>query len=113
MMRGFLAHILSLLLALTSFVLADARGANQDVGMEIVICSGVGMTTISIGPDGRPIEKTEVCPDGTSIFTATFALPELVVPEARLIAFLAPAIGSARTPQREVSPAARGPPVPV
>jgi hypothetical protein len=110
MIRAALSLVLSLALALASYVLADARGASHDVGLEIVICSGVGMTTISVGPDGQPVEKTEPCPDGTSIFTATFALPELPEPEARLVAWVAPIPGRALAGHDELIPSARGPP---
>jgi len=111
MFRALLAYFLSLTLVLASFVLAEAEGASHDVGMEIVICSGVGMTTITIGPDGQPIETTEPCPDGTAIFAATFAMPELPVPAARLVAYVEalPVMSPAGRP--ELSPSARDPPV--
>lgn len=110
MFRGLTAYIATLAVVLAGFTLAEARGASHDVGMEIVICSGVGMTTITIGPDGAPIEQTEPCPDGTSIFAASFTLPDLPEPAARLIAVVQPAPGMPLTQQEELSPSARGPP---
>lgn len=111
MIRGAIAYLLSLTLTLASFVLADARGASHDIGMEIVICSGVGMTTITVGPDGQPVEQTEPCPDGTSIFTATFVLPEMARPEPRLVAFVEPAPVVAPASRAELVPSARDPPI--
>jgi len=110
MIRAALAYLLSGLLVLASLVLADAEGASRDLGTDVVICSGIGLTTITLGPDGQPVKTTEPCPDGTSIFTATFALPVLPVPEARLVAFGAPLPGRLLGAQDEFSPAARDPP---
>lgn len=111
MIRRLLASLLALSLVFASLVLAQARGASHDVGQDIVICSGVGMTTITIGPDGQPVRKSEPCPDGTSVFTATFALPVLLRPEARLVAFVASRPGLELHDRSELVPCARGPPV--
>ena len=89
MLRGLTAYIAALALTLASFVLADARGASHDMGYEAVICTGMGMVTITLGPDGQPIETAEPCPDGTSIFAASFALPAMHMPDAQLLAELA------------------------
>ena len=110
MLRGLTAYIAALALTLASFVLADARGASHDMGFDAVICTGMGMVTVTIGPDGQPIEQAEPCPDGTSIFAANFALPEMPRPEARLLAQLVRPTGAPLFEQHELSPAARGPP---
>lgn len=110
MIRAFAAHSLALLMAFTGHSLASAQGRNSDIGMEIVICFGVTMKTITIGADGQPIEKTHICPDGTSIFTAAFALPQLVPPAPRLLALGQPLPPVLFTSRNELSPSARGPP---
>ena len=110
MIRAFVAYALALVLTVTSFSFAAARGTNPDMGMEMVICTGVGLTTITLGPDGAPIETTHVCPDAAQIFAASFALPTMVQPEAKLLAHITPVTASATFTQYEISPAARGPP---
>lgn len=110
MTRATISGLMALTLTLASLVLAGARGANHDIGMEIVICSGVGMTTISIGPDGQPVETTEPCPDGTSVFAVAAVLPAAPDPAPRLIGSLAPLPVAIPAPRHELSPSARGPP---
>ncbi|SMH50059.1 hypothetical protein [Maritimibacter sp. HL-12] len=110
MMRSFTAYVAAVALTVASLVLADARGASHDIGAEAVICTGAGMITITLGPDGQPIETAEACPDGTSIFAAGFALPDLPRPEARVIARLSAPVGTALTSVETLSPSARGPP---
>jgi len=110
MVRGLTAYLAALALTLASFVLADARGASHDIGMDMVICSGAEMVTITIGADGQPVEHTEPCPDGTSIFAASFALAEMPRPEARLLVHLAAPAANTLTEHEELSPSARGPP---
>jgi hypothetical protein len=78
--------------------------------MDVVICTGVGMVTVSVGPDGQPVEQAEPCPDGTSIFAASFALPEMARPEARLLAHLDAPAANPLTEHEALSPSARGPP---
>ena len=110
MTRATNSGLMALTLTLASLVLAGARGASHDIGTEIVICSGVGMTTITIGPDGQPVETTEPCPDGTSVFAVAAALPSAPDPAPRLIARLAPLPVTIPAPRHELSPSARGPP---
>ncbi len=110
MTRLISAYVLTFLLAFTSLTLADARGGNSDIGMEVVICAGVSMTTIVIGPDGQPIETAHVCPDGASIFAADFTMPEMPLHEAHLLAEISPADPVIFTTSIELSPSARGPP---
>lgn len=110
MMRNVTAYLAAMALTLASLVLADARGASHDIGAEAVICTGAGMITITLGPDGQPVETAEACPDGTSIFAASFSLPVIPRPEARLITHLASPVGTALTSHDALSPSARGPP---
>jgi len=113
MSRVIASFFLTLVLVLSGLSLAAARGQNPDIGIEMVICSGVGMTTISIGADGQPLEKTHICPDGASIFAADFSLPVLDRPELALIAEIALAEARPVAAQHALSPSARGPPAPV
>lgn len=85
MMRACFAYFLALVLTVTGFSFAQARGGTTpDFGMEMVICSGVGLTTITIGPpDGEPIEKSHVCPpDAASYVVADFSMPVMELPKA-------------------------------
>lgn len=110
MLRAIFAYVLALALTVTGFSFAQARGTNPDFGMEIVICSGVGLTTITIGPDGEPIEKSHVCPDAASLVVADFTMPVMELPESRLIARITPVTANSSLAQHELSPSARGPP---
>lgn len=112
MIRAVFAYVLAFALTITSFALADARGENPDMNgaFEMVLCTGTGMTTITLGPDGEPIESVHLCPDGTSIFAAAFLLPSLDMPETRVIARIVPSRTVALPGRDELSPSARGPP---
>ena len=111
MLHRVTAFFLSALLALTGITLADARGEDPVIGAELVICSGTTFTTITIGPDGQPLEENAPCPDGTALFAATFTLPDLVPPTPRLLAVLNPELPRLCRPAGAPSPSARGPPV--
>jgi hypothetical protein len=92
MFRQINAFLLALVVALTSFSLAGARGTQPDAGdgLTMVICSGVEMVTITIGPDGEPIEESHLCPDATALFASAFALDAQPEPARRLLTTLAP-----------------------
>lgn len=115
MTRSFVAYLLALVLTVTGFSLAQARGGDPLAtayvdGVEMVICTGIGMTTITIGPDGQPIETQHVCPDGAQNFVAAFDMPAIDRPEGALIALTPVAQALSVTERRETAPAARGPP---
>jgi hypothetical protein len=112
MIRAVFAYVLAFALTITSFALADARGENPDMNgaCEMVLCTGTGMTTITLGPDGEPIESVHLCPDGTSIFAASFSLAVAETPESRMIARIVPSRAVALPGRDELSPSARGPP---
>lgn len=113
MIRACFAYFLALALTVTGFSFAQARGTNPDFGIEVVICSGVGLTTITIGPDGQPVEKTHVCPDAASYVVADFSMPVMELPAQRLIARITPVTANSSLAQHELSPSARGPPASV
>ncbi|MCK0141653.1 hypothetical protein [Aliiroseovarius sp. F20344] len=112
MIRAVFAYVLAFALTITSFALADARGDHPDIGgsFETVLCTGTGMTTITLGPDGEPIESVHLCPDGTSIFAASFALPAMDTPVSRFVAYIVPSQVTPPAGRDELSPSARGPP---
>jgi len=111
MFRLINAIFLSLSLVITSFSMAVARGQNPDFGTDIVICSGVGMTTITIGPDGEPIKKTHICPDGLSIFVAIFAPVIIPVQPSAMQWRAVPVVAAFTRLLQTLSPSARGPPL--
>jgi len=97
-------------LVFAGLVLADARGQGQDFGDELVICTGVGTTTITLGPDGEPIRKTEPCPDGIAALAAVVLAPQMPVPDAHLAGRVTIPAGADLRVRPEITPAARGPP---
>lgn len=113
MLRLINTLFLSLTLALTSISMAAARGQNPDMGTDMVICTGVGMTTISIGADGEPVKTTHICPDSLSIFAVALAsinTPALPTPVQWRAA---PPADTLIAPQESLPPSARGPPLAV
>ncbi|WP_424944756.1 hypothetical protein [Aliiroseovarius crassostreae] len=115
MIRGFVAYLLALVLTVTGFSLAQARGGDPLTttyvdGVEMVICTGIGMTTITIGPDGEPVETQHVCPDGAQNFVAAFDVPAIDRPEGALVALSPVVVALSVTERPETTPAARGPP---
>ena len=111
MLRLISALFLSLTLAFTSYSMAVARGQSPDIGTDIVICTGVGMTTITIGADGEPIKKTHICPDGMSIFAASFSVQAIPVQPVAMQWRITPPADTRTQPQETLSPSARGPPL--
>ena len=72
--RMALAGLMALTLALTSLTMAVARGQTRVAG-EIVICSGYGMTTISVDAAGHPTGPVHLCPDMVLGMMAALDLP--------------------------------------
>ncbi len=113
MSRSLQAVFLSIVLAITSIGFAVARGETPDIGREMVICTGYTMIVVTIGPDGQPVEKTQICPDALSIFADSTFLPAVdervwqvsaIVPVSGAITWLS---------QSTLTPLARGPPLDV
>ncbi len=107
------AFFLSLTLVLTSFSMAMARGQNPDMGTDMVICTGVGMVTITIGADGEPVETAHICPDAMSIFAATTITHDIPAPLTALQWRVMAPDTVLTQPQETLSPSARGPPLDV
>jgi len=57
------AFLLVLAVALTGFQMAFARAQPQPVG-QMVICTGLGLTTVMVDSEGAPVSQSHVCPDG-------------------------------------------------
>ncbi|WP_300516382.1 hypothetical protein [Aliiroseovarius sp.] len=114
MIRAVFAYILALALTITGFSFAQARGTTPDFGagstMQVVICAGVGLTTITIGPDGQPVKTSYICPDAASHVVADFTMPVMELPAQRLIARITPVTANPSLAQHALSPSARGPP---
>lgn len=64
MLFRILPWLMSALMALSSATMATARG-HVVQGDAIVICSGYGVVTILVGPDGEPLGAVHPCPDCT------------------------------------------------
>ncbi len=117
MIRGFVAYLLTLVLVVTGLSLAQARGAAPLSGVasmngaEVEICTGIGVTTISVGSDGQPVKTQHVCPDGAQHFVVAFHVPLIDQPEERLVQLTAPVPAVAVATPPELVPSARGPPV--
>lgn len=88
MTRAAVNHVirvaLALVLAVTSLSAAAAHGRTT-VGQDVVICSGGAVVTITIGADGQPIKRQDVCPDyALAMFAAV--LGGVALPAPRLVA---------------------------
>ncbi|ALG91744.1 MAG: hypothetical protein CL814_04835 [Confluentimicrobium sp.] len=112
LLRPLLATLLALMLSLTSFTLAAARGQAPAAG-EMVICSGLGLQTITVDADGNPVGPPHICPDGVAAFISVTTSPP-VLPLRRLADGEYLSLPAALTlPGRaRLSAMARGPPVP-
>lgn len=58
-----LAVCLALLVAVTSQQMAVARGVAYDAAGQVVLCTGTGAVTVTMGADGAPIGPVHICPD--------------------------------------------------
>ena len=104
--------LLAVCLGLTSAAAGHVRSALQ-TGQVIVICTGAGLTTITLDPDGAPVAPRAPCPDCTLV--AVGPAPDQPAPDARNAIWRAaptlpsPIAGAAPAPARP--PPARGPPI--
>lgn len=71
-----------LMLALTSQGLASARGQARAVS-ELVICAGATVTTLTVDADGKPVRRSDFCPDMAPQLLAAVAL-DAPMPTQRL-----------------------------
>lgn len=111
--RPLASLLLALIVALTSVTSAVARV--QPPGNQIVICSGVGVITITVddqgNPTGSPLGPVHPCPDCVAAFgPALLMSPVLPVrPLSRSVALDVPEVLQG-TGGAAPQPMARGPP---
>lgn len=103
--------LLALILALTSLTMAVARGQTR-LAEAVVICTGAGVTTITVDQDGHPVQQVHLCPDMVLGLMAALdtPTPDLMRPETRVESLTArhPGHGADQAAPR---PRARGPPL--
>ncbi len=80
-LRFPLALMLSLLMALTGYGLATARGASGAVD-QVELCIGGGPVMVYLDENGQPVAPPHYCPDGALTLLAGVVPPELVLREA-------------------------------
>ncbi|PKP68812.1 MAG: hypothetical protein CVT82_13845 [Alphaproteobacteria bacterium HGW-Alphaproteobacteria-4] len=108
--RRYLTVLMVLVLGASSVTMAVARGQTRAAG-EIVICSGYGLTAITVDAAGNPVSTVHICPDmALALFTAHQAAPLVIErPEGRVSDLI---LVEARLPESwiPVELHARGPP---
>ncbi|MFN4099820.1 MAG: hypothetical protein ACK4GT_08585 [Pararhodobacter sp.] len=115
LLRALSLVFLILSLISGSVTMASARHQAGAVG-EVVICTGYGLTTISLDAEGNPVTGEPIlCPDCLPAFVALTGAPD---PAARAPGTLTPLRHLLRATLAPVLPApaakpARGPPVAV
>ena len=109
--QSAVAILLAAILAATSLTMAVARGQTRVAG-EIVICTGYGLTTVSVDENGDPVGPVHLCPDMVLGMMAALdeAPPVLMRPEGMVVHLEAPEPASLSA-QSALIPRARGPPL--
>ncbi len=112
-LRIVAAVVLAAILAATSLTMAVARGQTRVAG-EVVICTGYGVTTISVDANGNPVGPVHLCPDMVLGLMAALDTPPPVVtrPEGRVERIETPEPVRLSAQSAPVA-RARGPPAPV
>ena len=111
MLNRILPWFLSVVLALSSATMVSARGQMVQ-GDAIVICSGYGVVTIVVGPDGEPVGSVHPCPDCTPhlavVLPSIGSSPACPLTRAEPLPVLVPTLAlapAARPPQARAPPA--------
>lgn len=109
--RSVLTVLMAVVIALTSLTMAVARGQTRIAG-EIVICTGYGVTTISVDENGEPTGPVHICPDMVLAMMAAIdtPVPDFTRPETVTRAVEPPVVelaGALWAP----TPRARAPPL--
>ncbi|MDD8023598.1 MAG: hypothetical protein PHX82_10860 [Paracoccaceae bacterium] len=109
-LRIVTAVVLAAILAATSLTMAIARGQTRVAG-EVVICTGYGVTTISVDANGDPVGPVHLCPDMVLGLMAALDTPPPVLtrPEGRVERIEAP-VPVRLSAQSAPIARARGPP---
>ncbi|NDR57381.1 hypothetical protein [Aliiruegeria sabulilitoris] len=74
----FCSLMLVLALGLSTVGFGVARGQAPAVG-QMVICTGMGIVTLSVDAEGSPVETHTLCPDAALVSLAAVASVSLVV----------------------------------
>ncbi|MFM2356854.1 MAG: hypothetical protein RLZZ528_2590 [Pseudomonadota bacterium] len=75
--------LLSVLIGLTGFTLAQARGQAR-MGESFILCTGAGAVVVTLDANGNPTGPAHVCPDMALALLAGVAAAAPVLPVARL-----------------------------
>ena len=110
-LRPVLIGLMAAILAVTSLTMAVARGQTRVAG-EIVICTGYGITTISVDENGDPVGPVHLCPDMVLGMMAALDVPapDLTRPEGPVSRLTATETALPQT-RSAPTPRARGPPL--
>ncbi|SMX32013.1 hypothetical protein [Actibacterium lipolyticum] len=110
LLRPLFATLLALTLSLASVTLASARG-QAPVSGEIVICSGLGLQTITIDADGNPVGSPHICPDGVASFVSIDVIPPVLPQQPSVVGKrLVPLQALVRAGEQSLRATARAPP---
>lgn len=105
------AIFMAAILAVTSLSMAVARGQTRIAG-EIVICTGYGLSTITVDENGEPTGPAHICPDMVLGLMAALggSAPVLLRPEgaAQVLDTAEPGTNTSRAAPHA---RARGPPL--
>lgn len=110
--RPFGAVVLALMLAISSYGLATARGQAVGLGGAVILCTGSGAQVVTVDQNGQPLRRLHLCPDMVlSMMAAPPAAPLVLIPPdgARAATHVTqpPRMGG----RRALPPRSRGPPV--
>lgn len=116
-LRHMLLGLMAAVMVLTSGTMALARtspGGQAPNGQTIVICTGMGLSTVTLDANGNPVDPSPICPDCALHSVALLdAHPRMAGP-ASTLTVLQPAAPPQTGPSFEVvQAAARGPPLAV
>ncbi len=112
LLRTFMLALMALAMVLTSGTMALARTAPD--GQSIVICTGMGLSTVTVDADGNEVDPSPICPDCVMHSLALLNGDVQVRGTAKMVSFLQPTRYTPETVSFEVVQAAsRGPPLAV
>ncbi|MCW1952074.1 MAG: hypothetical protein KIH44_012000 [Octadecabacter sp.] len=111
-MTRILTLTLALLIAVTSQQMAMARGIARDAAGQVILCTGQGVTTVTLNAQGEPMGPVHICPDCAltlmAIADAVIAVQSAVIYIQTLVHTPVTALQIPHVPTRSQ---ARGPPL--
>jgi len=109
--RRIVGPIVALVIALTSVSAAIARGETME-GRHIVICSGGTLVSIILDADGKPVKRTQICPDyALTILASVMPAPIVALRPATSTTLVAPTSFLFPHSRQAPTPRARAPPL--